>query len=851
MLQFKVTIYQNEDSMKYLIILCSVCLFFTCASSKKDVIVSYDFQEELLDTMAVVASSPVSSSYKAETFRSSAERLVDLIHMDLRVAFDWEKQEVLGKVDLLFKPYFYTLDTLVLDAVQMSIYSISMNQKDLNYKYDGKKLKIALDKQMTRTSTGQIQIEYTAQPMRGYEHISSALPDNLGLYFIRNPKDSVATQIWTQGETSYNSRWFPTIDAPNERMTHDIRVRIPQVYQSLSNGTLVQQSNHEDGTRTDHWQMKKAHAPYLVALVVGDFAVVDDQWLDVPLQYYVAPPYEADAKAIFNHTAEMLDYFSELLGVPYPWDSYKQAVVHQFVAGAMENTTASIFGDFVQKTKHELIDNNNDNIVAHELFHHWFGNSLTCESWADLTLNEGFASYSEYLWKAYKYGQDEADMERYQQLQGYLYQAQMESRHPLIHYSYKKESDMFDAHSYNKGSLVLHLLRSILGDEAFFLGVQNYLKKHAGSSVEADQLRLAFEEVSGKDLKLFFKQWYFSPGHPELEIMYNKEREQLQIDVEQVQVPSKSLAVFQLTLDFDLYLKDGRIIRKSFEFNKRSQKFIIDISTDKIAWINFDPKQVFIGTYRTNMKQADYVLQYRQGKTAFDQYRALVELNNFDVPQSFYSDILKSKANHYHKFRALAHVNSTPCKSEIFESLLAHEKNTNLKILTLDQANRLDCSLKTELIAQLIKNEKRPSLVALATTYLGSKNYQQFTELIPTLKAHQHSKINRAVNKLIAANHDAQHLPFLLDQIKALKPNMIPEFMHYLNTFLGMKHKNEHQKIIEKLFENSIKQSAVSQQLIQQLRAHVQQVEPEKKAYWKALLKTSNIPLDIKASLLD
>ncbi|HRF40444.1 MAG TPA: M1 family aminopeptidase, partial [Saprospiraceae bacterium] len=207
-------------------------------------------------------------------------------------------------------------------------------------------------------------------------------------------------------------------------------------FKTLSNGLLLKQTKNADGTRTDYWKMDQPHAPYLFMVAVGEYAVVEDKWRNVPLQYYVEPDYAADAKAIFPYTPEMLEYFSKTFSYDYPWKKYAQIVVRDFVSGAMENTTAVTFGEFVQKHKMDLVDERtNEKIVAHEMMHHWFGDLVTCESWSNLTLNEGFANYSEYLWLENKYGRDEADYHLLEEWQGYFSSADM-SIHPLIHFSY-------------------------------------------------------------------------------------------------------------------------------------------------------------------------------------------------------------------------------------------------------------------------------------------------------------------------------------------------------------------------------------------------------------------------------
>ena len=343
-------------------------------------------------------------------------------------------------------------------------------------------------------------------------------------------------QVWTQGETEANSCWFPTIDSPNERMTQDIYITVDNKYLTLSNGLLKESINHGDTLRTDHWTHQIPHAPYLVMMAVGEFKVVEDKWRDIAVNYYVEKEHLPYAKSIFGNTPEMLEFYSNKLGVDYAWQKYHQIIVREFVSGAMENTTAVIHGDFFYKTDRELLDDDDEATIAHELFHHWFGDLVTCESWSNLPLNESFANYGEYLWFEYKYGPDKADHHGYSETQGYLRES-MEKQVDMVRFDYNDSEDMFDRHSYNKGGRILHMLRKYMGDDAFFAGLKLYLETNKFKTVEMHQLRLAFEEVTGEDLNWFFNQWIYSSGHPELKIdySYNADEKLQLITVEQLQ----------------------------------------------------------------------------------------------------------------------------------------------------------------------------------------------------------------------------------------------------------------------------------------------------------------------------
>ena len=560
---------------KFFIVLVAIFLF-QCSTSKKvnNPESSLIIEERELDTLFVTAPREIDPSERENaekvipqnlpTYNASVKRVNDLLHTKLDLRFDWKQEKVIGKATLRLKPHFYPTNTLTLDAKDFDIQSITLlsNKKALQYEYDGSLIQISLDKTYTRQETYEINIQYIASPAATGG--SNAITSNQGLFFI-NPSGEEAgkpQQIWTQGETEWNSRWFPTIDKPNERCTQEVFVTVQDKFTTLSNGLLISSQKNEDGTRTDHWNMDQPHAPYLFMLAIGEFARVEDKWNDIIVDYYVEPEYKEDARAIFSNTVEMLNFFSDKLGVPYPWSKYSQVVVRDYVSGAMENTTAVIFGEFVQKKKGDLIDNHNEKIIAHELFHHWFGDLVTCESWANLTMNEGFANYSEYLWLEHQYGTEEADYHMLTEWGDYIDAARFNA-HPLIHFGHKDKEEMFDRHSYNKGGAVLHMLRKQVGDDAFWAGLNLYLNKHKYTAVEAHDLRLAFEEVTGEDLNWFFNQWYFEQGHPELDISHSYENGNAFLTIEQTQTTEGTPSIFQLPATVDLYIDEKTVIRKS------------------------------------------------------------------------------------------------------------------------------------------------------------------------------------------------------------------------------------------------------------------------------------------------
>ncbi|MFA5328967.1 MAG: M1 family aminopeptidase [Prolixibacteraceae bacterium] len=478
---------------------------------------------------SIACFSQKTDSIQAETwkniYRASATKINDLVHTKLDVNFDYSKSWMYGKAWITLHPHFYATDSLNLDAKGMKINEVSMIKMShhipLKYEYDGYNLRIILDKTYKGGENYTVFIEYIAKPDDINEKGSINISGGKGLYFI-NPlgKDkNKPTQIWTHGETESNSVWFPTIDKPNQKTTYKISMTVPDKYQTLSNGVLTNQKKNMDGTRTDTWVMDLPHAPYLMMMAVGEYAITKDSYQEKEVSYYVEKEYAPVASKIFGQTPEMIAYFSLITGIDYPWPKYAQIAVRDFVSGAMENTTATIHDADIQQNARQLIDENTWEItIAHELFHQWFGNYVTSESWSNVTLNESFANFGEVLWMEYKHGKDAGDAINNTEMHSYLRYGNADN--DLVRFHYSVPENMFDAVSYNKGGRILNMLRNFVGDSAFFKSLKLYLTTRKFQSAEAHDLRLAFEEVTGQDLNWFWNQWYFSNGHPIIDISY-------------------------------------------------------------------------------------------------------------------------------------------------------------------------------------------------------------------------------------------------------------------------------------------------------------------------------------------
>lgn len=777
LIETQIIFIKSKSSMKHWItVLGMLFLGVACNTPKKAITVANpneEIEQRLLDTMVVSAprlDEPEEAeetqevTYELPNYNPSYHRVNDLVHTKLDLRFDWEKEEVIGKAFLTLEPLFYSTDSVVLDAKDFEISSIVLEGvgTELKYAYDSRHIVIQLDRTYNKGEAYTLSITYVAHPAETGG--SAAIQSDQGLFFInpRNEEADKPQQIWTQGETEWNSRWFPTVDKPNERCTQEVLLTVQDRFKTLSNGILVSSDSKEKGMRTDYWKMDKPHAPYLFMLAIGEFAVVEEQWEDIPLSYYVEPAYEASAKDIFGHTPEMLSFFSEKLGMKYPWPKYAQVVVRDYVSGAMENTSAVIFGDFVQKHSRQLIDDHNDKIVAHEMFHHWFGDYVTCESWANLTMNEGFANYSEYLWFEHKYGRDAADFHMLEEWGGYFGSSQ-NGVHPLIHFGHLDKEDMFDAHSYNKGGSVLHMLRKYVGDEAFFASLNKYLKDNAYQAVEVHNLRLAFEAVTGQDLNWFFNQWYLEQGHPELTLSYDYDEEAKEaiLHVEQTQNPETSPAIFQLPTSVDVYMASGEKKNYPIWVKERKQSFRFP-AAEKPSLINFDPEKAILAIQESNKGKEELIFQFKHASAFVDRLEALQKLESEKedpVVVALMNDALKDP---FWVIQMIALQQLTPDaeNSASFRAIAEKGGHSELRAGAIYKLLEAKDEELGAIAGRVIEKEQAYPPIAAALAALSETNQDKAVEYATKMQDDESVDIIDAVSGVFASTGDAKYLAY-------------------------------------------------------------------------------------------
>lgn len=616
-------------------------------------------QRVSLDPVSIAANAP-----GANIYRGSYTKTTDLLHTRLDLKFNWDSAQVIGKAYLDLKPYFYPSDRVVLNAKGFKINSISLVKNDeeipLKYRYDKKLIDIQLDRTYSRNDKLQLLIDYVASPYELKVGQDIASEDHRGLYFINRDgkiKDK-PRQIWTQGETEENSIWFPTIEGPQEKMTQEISLTVDSQFTTLSNGSLDYSTDNGDGTRTDTWRQEQPHSTYLTMIAVGDFVITKDTWRDKEVSYYMEPAFSKNAKLIFGKTPEMIEFFSQKMGLDYPWDKYSQIVVRDYAGGAMENTTASLFFEGMNMTEGQYLDENHEDIISHELFHHWFGNLVTAESWANLPLNESFATYGEYLWNEHKYGRDYADYKSMLDRTAYLNSGRSKDLN-VIRFNFAERDQMFDNVSYQKGGQILHMLRKVVGDEAFFQSLKLYLANNAFKTAEVHTLRLAFEEVTGQDLNWFFNQWFLSSGHPilSIETKFDAVKKEVTVIMSQNNA-SNRINAYRLPMFVDIYTENG-VVRKHLVCDKPAQAFVFPVDFEPLL-INVDAEKSILADKRESKTLNQYIFQFEKTPLFMDRYEAIINLGHFPKEKTAAETIIKAldDKNWYIRQTALNYVPS-------------------------------------------------------------------------------------------------------------------------------------------------------------------------------------------------
>jgi aminopeptidase N len=553
--------------------------------------------------------------------RWAPDRVVDIQHLALTLDVDPAAKSVAGTVTLRCRVLAADTRWVELDAVELTIEQVTVGDAAAGFRHDGKKLRIELPDPAAAGAEIVIAVGYRGAPRRG-------------LYFIA-PDEAYPhkpVQVWSQGQDEDSRYWFPCFDAPHEKATSELAVTVPAHLFAVSNGTLVSDRT-EGGRRTLHWRLDVPHSCYLITLAVGDFATIETRWRDVPVVYYVERGREAAAERTLARTPEMLELLSKRFGVPYPYPRYAQVFVADFIFGGMENTSATTLTDHVLLDERAAIDHDVDALVAHELAHQWFGDLVTCRDWGEGWLNEGFATYSEYLWREHHEGRDAADLELDEWAEQYFGEDAGRYRRTIATKYYDEPIDIFDHHLYEKGGRVLHMLRHALGDAGFWAALTHYLHKHRHGVVESRDLARAVEEATGKNLDWLFSQWVIDgSGHPDLEvaIRWDPAARLATVTVEQKHKVEARTPLFRIPTCVRFRIGD-RDHDAAIEIVDAKHIFHIRLDDEPTQAI-FDPGRVVLASLKVDKPEPMWVAELAGATLAIDRTTAAQALARHGGP---------------------------------------------------------------------------------------------------------------------------------------------------------------------------------------------------------------------------
>ncbi len=700
-------------------------------------------------TWRYAATAPVTTQPSTPTLSPSTSRAilatmpgtatVDIQHISLDLGLDMEAGRVAGTATITLTPIVEGVRTVALDAVDLTVHTVRHNNRPLSFDNDGRQLLVHFGRPRKPGRSIRVAIDYEANPRRG-------------LYFNRPDADypDRPWQVWSQGEDEDSRHWFPCYDYPNDRMTSDLKVTVPTPYFALSNGRLAHvEEGPATGTKTYHWKQEQPHPTYLITLVVGEFSEIEERMDGIPVQYYVPKGREEDAKRALDKTPDILRFFADRTGVPYPWNKYAQVTVADFIFGGMENTTAATLTDTILHDQRAHLDFTAVPLVAHEAAHQWYGDLLTCRDWAHAWLNEGFATYFELLYKEHSEGVDEFVYARMQDAETYFAEDRGRYRRPIVCTTYELPINLFDRHLYEKGGLVLHMLRFILGDTLFFKAINWYTTKYRNQSVVTPDLQKAVEEATGRSLDWFFHQWVYSGGHPEFKVEYSWDGEAkvASLKVTQTQETDQLTPLFRTPVDIAIHTR--RAGRQTFrvEVKEKEHTFHFPLA-EKPLFVQFDPGNHILKSLDFKKPKEMLIAQLRNDEEASGRIEAAQGLQKEAAPDAI-AALKEALLNdpfwgvRAEVARALGNIRTEAALEELIEGCRISQPKA--RRVVAEALGEFKNERAAQALIELLEGDESYYVAATAARSLGkTRSSQAFEALKRALERDSHNEVIRA-----------------------------------------------------------------------------------------------------------
>jgi aminopeptidase N len=548
------------------------------------------------------------------------DHLLDFSKIKVALMFDAPKGLVIGNVAYQFSSLRPKVSSFFLDAIKMQVKEITINGKPVKYKTDSAGITVLPEEPLVWNTAYDMTVSYEAKP-------------RVGLYFIGwNDKNNLSRkQIWSQGEQIDNRNWIPMYDERNDKLLTEMSVTFDKEYKVLSNGKLVDKRDNADGTITWNYAMSHPQSPYLIMLGIGKYDIKETKSASgVPLHLYYYPEWKERVEPVYQYSEAMVDFFEKEIGVKYPWESYSQIPVQDYMFGAMENTTATIYGDFYAVDARGLIDRNYVGVNAHELAHQWFGDYVTALSDAHQWLQESFATYYNQMFEREVFGEDYFNWSR-RGAQNASIDESLKNKFAVAH------SEGGGTRVYGKGAFVLNMLKQVVGGrEMYNKAIKHYLEKHGYQNVDTHDLLIAFEETSGMQLDWFWTEWLNRGGEPNYQISYTEASTKTTLVIRQTQaltdVTGYRNGYYKMPIWIEVYYKDGTSFKKQYTIQEQTE--IIDIQNNdskKIDYILFDPGNEILKSYSFEKPYEMLVSQAGKSANMLDRYDAIVAMRGIEL----------------------------------------------------------------------------------------------------------------------------------------------------------------------------------------------------------------------------
>ncbi|HIK62662.1 MAG TPA: M1 family peptidase [Flavobacteriales bacterium] len=607
------------------------------------------------------------------------EHNVDMQHLLLDVSFEPKIGKVIGNVALTFTPLLSRVDSLYLDAPNIIIHHILMDEKEIKFSQNKKGITLFFTKSLSWENSYTVTIDYHCFPRKG-------------IYFIgwNDEQNLSRKQIWTQGQGIDNRHWIPHYDEMNDKLITELIVHFDKDYKVLSNGNLIDKTEEGDLTKW-HYKITSPHPSYLIMLGIGEYDILEKTAESgTPLNLYYYPDWESRVSSAYRLSKEMFDYLEREIDVPYPWESYAQIPVQDFMYGAMENTTATLFGDFYFVDSVSFNDINYVYVNAHELAHQWFGDCITSRTSSHHWLQESFATYYGYMVEKEFFGKNYFDNTRRKAKDKSLKEA-LKNDNPVAC------SFAGGVRKYPKGAMVLDMLKYVVGEDEYRKAIKHYLEKHAYENVDSEDLLIAFHESLGLSLDWFWEQWVYKGGEPNYEVSYKRIKQEVTFIVEQLHDTTELIGLFKMPIVFEIHFTDGTSISKKVMIANKQEEVKMKIPKDKkVAFVLFDADNKILKNVTFKKSYNMLKAQVIAAENILDRYDALVALKDFSYQKKkgLLFEIFNAEEFYLLKTEVISQLEKKDVELLIANFMDKHKSQNDVKVKN-DLLNKLEVSEQT------------------------------------------------------------------------------------------------------------------------------------------------------------